>query len=163
MVRKVISSIIASWAQKRVVDGDVLFRTNLMREELISLIYPTTRQFGWISTRLKARDNLRFEFPSRLWEFHRPFATRSPVSSWEGRNGNWGTQKISLPLVANTTRSGLDHHPSTHLRKIQRLPYRPIFQETSARSPSAQEFLKSEPMLAFNKTIILRKDLLYDN
>ena len=122
---------------------------------------PTTRQFGWISTRLKARDSLRFEFPSRLREFHRPFATRSPGSSWEGQNGNWGTQKISLPLVANTVRSGLDHHPSTHLRKIQRLPYRPILQETSARSPRAQESLK--PMLAFNRTIILRKELLYDN
>ena len=45
-----------------------------------------TRQFAWTSTRTKARDTLRSEFLPRLREFHRPFATSSPGSSWGGRD-----------------------------------------------------------------------------
>ncbi len=45
-----------------------------------------TRQFGWTSTRPKARDRLRSEFQSKLLEFHRLSATRSLGSYLGGRD-----------------------------------------------------------------------------
>ena len=62
---------------------------------------PTIRQFGWISTRLKPRDNLRFEFLSRLREFHRPFATRSPGSSWGGRDSKLSWLSSRYDFIGN--------------------------------------------------------------
>ena len=58
----------------------------------------TIRQFAWISTQPKARDNLRSEFRSKLLEFHRPFVTRSLGSSLgaRGLRLSWFSPDIAL-------------------------------------------------------------------